>query len=37
MTFVDVVTKGKVCVKRTSDGLQAEAVAFPMITRITPS
>jgi hypothetical protein len=31
---VDIVANGKVRVKLTADGLQTEAVAFPMITRI---
>lgn len=35
MAVVDVVANGKVRVKLTADGLQTEAVAFPMITRIT--
>lgn len=34
MAVVDVVANGKVRVKLTADGLQTEAVAFPMITRI---
>ena len=34
MAVVDIVANGKVRVKLTSDGLQIEAVAFPMITRI---
>ncbi|MNN11501.1 hypothetical protein D3C81_1244610 [compost metagenome] len=37
MTVVDIVANGKVKVKLTADGLQTEAVAFPMITRITLS
>jgi len=35
MAVVDIVANGKVRVKLTADGLQTEAVAFPMITRIT--
>ena len=35
MTTVDIVANGKVRVKLTADGLQTEAVAFPMITNIT--
>jgi hypothetical protein len=34
MTVVDIVANGKVRVKLTADGLQTEAVAFPMITNI---
>ncbi|WP_395604204.1 hypothetical protein AB4P91_01835 [Pseudomonas sp. B21128] len=34
MTTVDIVANGKVRVKLTADGLQTEAVAFPMITNI---
>lgn len=34
MAVVDVVANGKVRVKLTADGLQTEAVAFPMISRI---
>jgi hypothetical protein len=34
MAQVDIVANGKVKVKLTADGLQTEAVAFPMITRI---
>jgi hypothetical protein len=37
MAVVDIVANGKVRVKLTADGLQTEAVAFPMITRITLS
>lgn len=37
MTIVDIIANGKVRVKLTADGLQTEAVAFPMITRITLS
>lgn len=37
MTIVDIVANGKVKVKLSADGLQTEAVAFPMITRITLS
>lgn len=37
MAVVDIVANGKVRVKLTVDGLQTEAVAFPMITRITLS
>ena len=35
MAVVDVVANGKVPVKLIADGLQIEAVAFPMIARIT--
>lgn len=35
MATVDIVANGKVRVKLTADGLQTEAVALPMITRIT--
>lgn len=34
MAVVDIVANGKVRVKLTADGLQTEAVAFPMITNI---
>jgi hypothetical protein len=34
IAVVDIVANGKVRVKLTADGLQTEAVAFPMITRI---
>lgn len=34
---VDILANGKVKVKLTTDGLQSEMVAFPMITRITLS
>jgi hypothetical protein len=34
MAVVDIVANGKVRVKLTADGLQTEAVAFPMISRI---
>lgn len=34
MAQVDIVANGKVKVKLTTDGLQTEAVAFPMITNI---
>lgn len=34
MTVVDIVANGKVKVKLTEDGLQAETVAFPMITNL---
>ncbi|PMU12478.1 MULTISPECIES: hypothetical protein [unclassified Pseudomonas] len=34
MAVVDIVANGKVRVKLTADGLQTEAVAFPMITHI---
>ncbi|MNP78257.1 hypothetical protein D3C76_1758240 [compost metagenome] len=37
MAVVDIVANGKVRVKLTADGLQTEAVSFPMITRITLS
>lgn len=37
MAQVDIVANGKVKVKLTADGFQTEAVAFPMITRITLS
>lgn len=37
MAVVDIVANGKVKVKLTTDGFQTEAVAFPMITRITLS
>ncbi|MNI77788.1 hypothetical protein D3C73_1341090 [compost metagenome] len=37
LAVVDIVANGKVRVKLTADGLQTEAVAFPMITRITLS
>ena len=37
MAVVDIVANGKVRVKLSADGLQTEAVAFPMITRITLS
>lgn len=35
MAVVDIVANGKVRLKLTTDGLQTEAVPFPMITRIT--
>ncbi|MEO8642271.1 hypothetical protein [Pseudomonas sp.] len=34
MTVVDIVANGKVKVKLSADGLQTQAVAFPMITNI---
>jgi len=34
MTVVDIVANGKVRVKLSDDGLQTEAVAFPMITNV---
>jgi hypothetical protein len=34
MTIVDIIANGKVRVKLTADGLQTEAVAFPMITNV---
>lgn len=34
MAVVDIVANGKVRVKLTADGLQTEAVAFPMITNV---
>jgi hypothetical protein len=34
MARVDIVANGKVKVKLTADGLQTEAVAFPMITNV---
>jgi hypothetical protein len=34
MTVVDIVANGKVRVKLSGDGLQTEAVAFPMITNV---
>ena len=34
MTTVDIVANGKVKMKLTADGLQTEAVAFPMITNV---
>ncbi|WP_240050570.1 hypothetical protein [Pseudomonas mandelii] len=34
MAVVDIVANGKVRVKLTADGLQTEAVAFPMISNI---
>jgi hypothetical protein len=35
MTFEEVVANGKVRVKLTADVLQSEAVAFPLVPRIT--
>lgn len=34
LAIVDIVANGKVKVKLTADGLQTEAVAFPMITNV---
>jgi len=34
ITIVDIIANAKVRVKLTTDGLQTEPVAFPMITRI---